>query len=247
MNIIIQSIQDIDSFDKEGLNEFQTNKERFNRFNDAMVLAASYGLEEEAISYYNFFYLKSLYSNQSHFYHYSRKINGVDTTGNKILANKLLIMKELHVIKKEIHMSQSILIKEQNSWGRKEVLSLRFGTEIAEKMEKKGKTNMSSQDILFISYQLHATKTSYAFCNEFLEMMQCQETVMNTKEAISFLKEFWENTKEEMKPTPDVFNRVKTIIIQMHGILVEKKSVSNLELRKMFVTLYMDTVEPLFV
>ena len=72
--------------------------------------------------------------------------------------------------------------------------------------------------------------------------MKEQKTMVSRKTAQDLLKLFWENTKDDYKTNPNLFNIIKSIIINLNSELKDSNSTQQLRLRFMeqFINLTME-------
>ena len=218
---LIQMIHEIPNFDRFMLTSHEEGKEDFKRFTQVMDFAKSLGIEKQAISYYNFIFLKELYPNQ-HMYFYKKLGTNIGTLE---LAQELINMSHNKSVVEVVHT--------QTAWGRKQIKTLPYGNEICNEMYKLKKTSLGTTDILEILFSIKAKELNFNSYNEFLEMMKLEKTMMGKSEAQSLLRQFWNNTNEEYKHSAVLFNTIKTVIININDSLISSNS--NKKIRAKFV------------
>lgn len=217
---IISLIENIDSFDHDFLNEHEINKKHFQNFSSTMELAEKLGYGDMAISYYNFIYLKRVYgcNASSMFYRWNKEI------GTEDLANSFITLSSTNIINK---------IESQPAWGRKEILSLPHGVEIANTMKEMNKTSLGTKDIIYILFGIKAKVIGFTYYTEFVDMMKLEKTMINKKTAQNLLRTFWENTKDDYKSNHLLFNTIKSTIINLNSKLKDSNSTQQLRLEFM--------------
>ena len=63
--------------------------------------------------------------------------------------------------------------------------------------------------------------------------MKQQKTMINKEVAQQLLKSFWENTRDDYKTNPILFNTIKSIIISLNTYLTNNNSTQQLRVKFM--------------
>jgi len=121
----------------------------------------------------------------------------------------------------------------QPAWGRKEILSLPHGIEIANTMKEMGKTSLGTKDIIYILFGIKAKVIGFTYYTEFVDMMKLEKTMVNKKTAQDLLRTFWENTRDDYKSNHLLFNTIKSTIINLNSKLKDSNSTQQLRLEFM--------------
>ena len=219
--LVISLIEDINNFSATYMTEHEEAKEQYIRFINAVEEARLHGLYNEAISYYNFKYLIDLHGENANFF--VRSINQYN--GTQELSDRLVKMAN------SSELLDSILAK--SAWGRKELLSLPYGKELSEEMVKINKTNLGTKDIVYLLFGIKSKEYGFTYYNEFVDMMKQQKTMINKEVAQQLLKSFWENTRDDYKTNPILFNTIKSIIISLNTYLTNNNSTQQLRIKFM--------------
>lgn len=231
MNIkqLIKEIENINNFSSRNMTEAQYNVELGIRLSSAMDLAASLNVIELAISYYNFKYLKDIHGDVSQY----MQIEWKGMKGTEELAKKLVEMSKETLVD---------IIYKQSAWGSKQVLSLPYGDVLASEMVKIKKSSLGTKDIIYLLFGIKAKELGFTYYDEFVNLMKEQKTMVSRKTAQDLLKLFWENTKDDYKTNPNLFNIIKSIIINLNSELKDSNSTQQLRLRFMeqFINLTME-------
>ena len=123
------------------------------------------------------------------------------------------------------------IIKTQDTWGRNQVKELpTYGTQISDVMLSLNKTNQSKKEVLHILFGVIASEIQYTSYMEFIDFMKLQKTMVSRKTAEDLLRQFWNNTRDDLKINPALFNIVKQSIISLQHILVDSNSTQQLRL-----------------
>lgn len=237
-----------------GLSGHQEAAAIFRNFKSAVNLAKDCGLKEEAISYYNWIFLKG---NKELFFTLGGSKGSMEAANylielskgakekvveisNTITVPTPVVVNVVENVKKDIVMDVSVLeqIKDKSAWGRKEILSLNYGNELSKEMIRMNKTNLSSKEIVNILFSIKAKECGFIYYNEFVELMKLQKTMINKETAQGLLRMFWENTKDEYKSNPNLFNIIKSIIIGINNSLTNNNS--TLQMRTKFMELFLE-------
>lgn len=125
------------------------------------------------------------------------------------------------------------VINSQPAWGRKQIVSLPYGAELAKEMVNINKTNLGTKDIIYLIFGIKAKEIGFIYYNEFVDMMKQQRTMINKKTAQELLRAFWENTKDDYKSNPVLFNTIKTVIVNLNSSLINNNSTQQLRIRFM--------------
>lgn len=133
------------------------------------------------------------------------------------------------------------IINSQPAWGRKQITSLPYGTELAQEMVNINKTNLGTKEIIHLIFGIKAKEIGFTYYNEFVEMMKQQKTMINKKTAQELLRTFWENTKDDYKTNPLLFTIIKTVIINLNNSLIANNSTQQLRIRFMEEFLILST------
>lgn len=125
------------------------------------------------------------------------------------------------------------LLESQPAWGRKEILSLPHGVEIADTMKEMNKTSLGTKDIIYILFGIKAKVIDFTYYTEFVDMMKLEKTMINKKTAQNLLRMFWENTKDDYKSNHLLFNAIKSTIINLNSKLKDSNSTQQLRIEFM--------------
>lgn len=136
------------------------------------------------------------------------------------------------------------VINSQPAWGRKQILTLPYGPDLAKEMAKINKTSLGTKEIIYLLFGIKAKVIGFTYYNEFVEMMKQQKTMINKKTAQELLRTFWENTKDDYKTNPLLFNIIKTVIINLNNSLINNNSTQQLRIRFMEEFLVLTTNVP---
>lgn len=219
---IIDQIENISNFSSRGMTEHEENREHFNRFTIAMKEAEEVGLSQEAISYYNFKYLKDIYGSN----YIGMKLSYNGTSGSQELSDKLVGM----VVKPSILDT----INSKPAWGRKEIQSFPlYALDLYKEMLKMDKTNLGTKDIIHLVFGFKSKEIGFIYYDEFVNMMKEQKTMISKKTAQTLLKTFWENTRDDYKSNPYLFNIIKSVIININNNLKNNNSTQQLRIQFM--------------
>lgn len=215
-----------------GNTEHSNQADEMRPLMNALALADKYSLGVLAISYYNHVYLPKVYKTMA--VHYTVQHQGTRGTledGLKLIALSTGDMTmELNKAPEKSLVEQ---IRSKTAWGRKEIQTLPYGSFISEEMKKNNKTNVNSNFIIHFLFKAKAQETGFLYYNEFKEMMDGQKTMISKQTAQDLLKEFWNNTKEDYKHNPTLFNNIKEVIIELNESLISSNSSSALSFRFM--------------
>lgn len=123
------------------------------------------------------------------------------------------------------------IINTQDSWGRNQVLELPgYGDKIYSVMLSLNKTTQSRKEVLYILFSIIASEIQYTSYMEFIDFMKQQKTMVSRKTAEDLLRQFWNNTCDDLKVNPALFNIVKQSIISLQHILIDSNSTQQLRL-----------------
>lgn len=136
------------------------------------------------------------------------------------------------------------VINSQSAWGRKQIVSLPYGPDLAKEMAKINKTSLGTKEIIYLLFGIKAKVIGFTYYNEFVEMMKQQKTMINKKTAQELLRTFWENTKDDYKTNPLLFTIIKTVIINLNNSLINNNSTQQLRIRFMEEFLILSTNVP---
>jgi hypothetical protein len=75
-----------------------------------------------------------------------------------------------------------------------------------------------------------ASEIQYTSYMEFIDFMKQQKTMVSRKIAEDLLRQFWNNTCDDLKVNPVLFNIVKQSIISLQHILIDSNSTQQLRL-----------------
>lgn len=131
------------------------------------------------------------------------------------------------------------LLSTKSAWGRKEITTLPYGEILAGEMKKANKTNLGTKDIIYLLFGIKAKELGFTYYNEFVEMLKLEKTMVNKTVAQQLLKQFWENTKDDYKHNPLLFNTIKSTIISINSELTNNNSTQKMRIAFMeqFITL----------
>lgn len=219
--LLISSIENICNFSTSYMSEHEEAKEHYERFKLAMMEGDDYGLKDMGVSYYNFKYLVDIYG--QHSTHMHLKWN--DSKGSEDLCQYLIDLTGDTIID---------LIYTKKAWGSKEILSLPHGVEMQKEMKAMGKSSLGTKDIIHLLFSIKAKVLGFTYYDEFVNMMKEQKTMVNKKVAQGFLRDFWNNTKEDYKGNPLLFKTIKNTIIRVNDT-IETNNVSTQQLRLRFM------------
>lgn len=124
-------------------------------------------------------------------------------------------------------------IKLKSAWGSKEILSLPYGDYLAAEMKKANKTNLGTKDIIYLVFGMKAKEVGFIYYSEFVDMLKLEKTMVGKKKAQELLRTFWENTKDDYKHNPRLFNIIKTTIINLNSGLKDNNSTQQMRLQFM--------------
>lgn len=217
---IISLIENINNFSSFGLTEHEENKAHFDRFKIAMSEADELNMGNMAISYYNFKYMVDIYGSIAP----SMYLKWQGTQGTQEECNELINRANGTIMD---------LLNSQPAWGRKEILGLPYGVEIAETMKTMGKTNLGTKDIIYILFGIKSKVIGFTYYDEFVNLMKTQKTMINRSTAQSLLKMFWENTRDDYKHNPLLFKTIKSVIINLNSQLIASNSTQQIRIRFM--------------
>lgn len=121
-------------------------------------------------------------------------------------------------------------IKLKSAWGSKEILSLPYGEYLAAEMKKANKTNLGTKDIIYLVFGMRAKQIGFTYYSEFVDMLKLEKTMVGKKKAQELLRTFWENTKDDYKPNPKLFNIIKSVIVNLNSNLKDNNSTQQMRL-----------------
>lgn len=217
---LISLIENICNYSSKELTEHEVELEHQSRFRIAMVEGDNLMLGDMAISYYNHKYLKDIYG--PNYTYMQLRWKGV--LGTPELADQLVVKANGTVVD---------LINTKPAWGRKEVQSLPHGVELNKEMLALNKTNLGTKDIIYLLFGIKSRVIGFTYYNEFVDMLKLQKTMISKKTAQELLRNFWENTKDDYKSNPLLFNIIKSVIISLNSQLKDSNSTQQLRLRFM--------------
>ena len=90
----------------------------------------------------------------------------------------------------------------------------------------------TEQEVLDKFYKKNR-RADASYYNEFVDMMKQQKTMINKEVAQQLLKSFWENTRDDYKTNPILFNTIKSIIISLNTYLTNNNSTQQLRVKFM--------------
>ncbi len=219
-SIVISNIENINNLSSRGMTEEVFNERLYSRFFTAMTIAEQINLEIHAISYYNFKYLHDLHGDLASTFYLQWK----DTIGTKEKSDELIKMSKETIVD---------IINKQPAWGSKQILTLPYGEMLSTEMKKMSKSSLGTKDIIYLLFGIKAKEVGFIYYDEFVNMMKQQKTMVSKKTAQTLLKTFWENTRDDYKSNPDLFNLIKSIIINLNSNLKESNSTQQLRIQFM--------------
>ena len=213
---IIQLIENIANFSSNGMPNHRICSQQYSRFKEAMTLAEDSGLLTEAVSYYNFKYLKDLYGNDSE----SMILPFKGIVGTKELSDGFQELSTMNLVKE---------LQTKNAWGRKEILSFPvYGNRLKEEMIKLNKTSLGTKELIYLLFGLRSQDLGFTYYGEFVELMKTQKTMVNKAVARGLLRQYWDAVNVELKSNPELFIIVKNSIIAVNNTLVDSNSTQRM-------------------
>ena len=214
-NYIIDMIDNHSQSSERFITSNEAEKMTYQNLLKAYDEAEAHGLLEEAVSYYNFIYLKRVRLGGE--VYFQQKHKGM--LGNRVLGNQFMT-REI----KENTMNIVQTYQTQSSWGTKELTTMPYGLEISKIMKKGGKTSLGYKDIISTLYVILSTETGFTCYNEFKDRMSAENTMLSKAHVTEILKSFWVETCDYYRQDPVLFNNVKKVVINLQGNLVNSNS-----------------------